>query len=62
MTKAQWAALYDYADEVGYTLTEILKELKANGTVEENARYYDLGEYTEDGSYDAMRTFLEANL
>ena len=62
MKKAQWAALYDFCEELGYTRAEVLAELKANGTVDKNTRLEDLGEYTTDKTYDAMLKFLADNL
>ena len=62
MTKAQWKAIYDYCEEYGITKAQLLKELKANGTVERTAGLEDLGEYVNKNTYNAMIEFLEANL
>lgn len=59
MTKEQWCAIYDYCAENGCTRRELLADLKADGTVDRNARLEDLGEYASGTSYDAMRKFLE---
>jgi len=62
MTKAQWAAIYNYCEENGITKYDLLAELKANGTVDRSARLEDLGEYASGNTYDAMMRFLWGNL
>lgn len=62
MTKAQWKAIYDYCDELGYTRAELLQELKANGTVDEDTRLENLGDCVKVKDYDTMLKFLEDNL
>lgn len=62
MTKPQWKALYDYCDEFDCTKYELLAELKANGVVDRNAEVEDLGDYAENGTYDAMMEFLIESL
>ena len=62
MTRAQYKALHDYANEFGYTTREILKELKANGTVAPDCKLDDLGDYVGKGDYATMFNFLADNL
>lgn len=63
MTKAQWSAVYHYCTEYGYdSPREVLDELKANGTVTEDTRIAELGDYAEGKTYDAMYQFLADNL
>lgn len=62
MTKAQWAAIYNYCEEYGCTKYDLLNALKANGTVGRSTRLEDLGEYANGNTYDAMAQFLGDNL
>ena len=62
MTKAQWKAIYDYCEEYSIPCSYLLKELKANGTVSRDTTLEELGEYTEEPSYDSMIKFLEENV
>ena len=62
MNKAQWAAIYNFCEDMGYTRKELLEELKANGAVEQNARLEDLGYYADGTDYDDMVKFLTDNL
>lgn len=63
MTKAQWKALYDFRDEMGYCGTyEVLTALKSAGAIDRNDTLEDLGDYDESGSYDGMTNFLTENL
>ena len=59
MTKHQWAAIYDYCAEYGCTRSEMLADLKADGTVPQDARLIELGRYAGGTTYEAMKTFLE---
>lgn len=62
MTKAQWAALYTFCEDAGYTRSEVLQELKNNGTVARDTRLEDLSDYVDGTSYDEMMKFLGDNL
>ena len=62
MTKAQWKAIYDYCNENSISRYDMLKELKANGTVSHDTILEELDEYTDGDTYDAMIKFLEDNL
>ena len=59
MTKHQWAAIYDYCAENGCTRSEMLADLKADGTVPQETNLIELGRFTGGNTYEAMRTFLE---
>ena len=62
MSKAQWKAIYDYCEEYGISRYDMLKDLKANGTVSRDTTLEELGDYTDGDTYDAMIRFLEENL
>lgn len=63
MTKAQWSAVYHYCAECGYdTPRDLLAELKANGTVDQGTKLYNLDEYVSGTTYDEMYQFLGDNL
>lgn len=62
MTRAQWKALTDYCTEFGYTRVEVLRELKANGTVDKDTKLDDLGDCVTNKDYDSMLKFLEDNV
>ena len=59
MTKHQWAAIYDYCADNGCTRSEMLADLKADGTVPQETNLIELGRYAGGNTYEAMRTFLE---
>ena len=59
MNKAQWKALYDYRDDMGYSgAYEVLKALKYAQAIDKNDTLEDLGEYDKSGTYDGMMEFL----
>ena len=62
MTKAQWKAVYDYCEANGCTKLEILKILKANGTIGRDVSLDSLGNYVYGETYADMMEFLEANV
>ncbi len=62
MTNAQWQALCDYCDEMGYTKKEVLKELKASGVIDPSAKVGDIGNCVTDRDYDSMLKFLAENV
>lgn len=63
MTKAQWKALYDYCEDVGYSgKHEVLIALKQVGAIDMRDTIADLGEYDQSGTYDGMMKFLTESL
>jgi hypothetical protein len=63
MTNAQWKALNDYAEDMGYMgAGDVLNALKANGTLSRDATYNDLADLANGKSYDAMIQALNDNL
>ena len=65
MTKAQWKAIYDYCEEYDILTADLLKELRANGTISKGNRDEMLDELSgcpDKPTYDAMIKFLEDNL
>lgn len=65
MTKAQWKAIYDYCDEYGILTADLLRELRANGTISKGNRDEMLDELSgcpAKPTYEAMIEFLESNL
>lgn len=63
MNKAQWKAINDYAEEMGYMgASDVLTALKANGTLDRSATYDDLAELADGGGYDDMMQVLYENL
>ena len=62
MNKAQWKALHDYCEDVGYeNSSELLHDLKANGTVSQRATVQEIAEYVDGNTYDDMYEFLVRN-
>lgn len=62
MTKAHWAAIYNYCEKHLITKWDLLEALKENGTVERNTKLDELGDYVNGNTYDDMMCFLERNL
>ena len=62
MTKAQWKAVNDFCQELGYERRELLEILKSNGTLARNAKLDDLDDYVNRKDYDSMLKFLENNV
>lgn len=62
MNKAQWAALNDFCEENYCTRYDVLKALKANGTVDHSTKLKELGRYADGNSYEDMYNFLGDNL
>ena len=63
MNKAQWKAIKDYTEDMGYCGPyDVLNALKANGTLDRNATYDDLAELANGDSYNDMMQVLCDNL
>ena len=63
MNKAQWKAIRDYAEDMGYCDTrDVLTALKANGTLDRYATYDDLAELANGDTYEDMMQVLCDNL
>jgi len=63
MTKAQWKALFDFIEDLGYTgKYEVLNELKRKGSIKYTDTFDDLGSYDGSGTYDGMMKFLTEEL
>lgn len=62
MNKAQWKALHDYCEDVGYeNSSELLYDLKRQGVVHKLATVQDIADYVDGNGYDDMYEFLVAN-
>ena len=62
MNKAQWKAIHDIAEIYGCSNTDIIEELKANGTVDRDTKLEELYRYVTGTSYDDMFNFLEEHI
>lgn len=58
MNKQQWAAVYNFCNENGYTLTSLVTELKRLGVVSNSCKVIDLNYYVDGETYDDMYKFL----
>lgn len=57
MEKAQWKALYDFSDEVGLTLGQLVSQLKELNVVDKTTTPKTLDKYCKEPTYKAMMDF-----
>lgn len=62
MTKSEWKAVYDFCAEYNIPMSMLLRELRANGTVDRRDTLDDLGRYVNKHTYEDMIRFLEENV
>lgn len=62
MTKAQWAAVYTFCEDMGLTKWELLNALKNNGTVDRSCKLEELSDYVSGTTYDEMMKWLGDNV
>ena len=62
MNKEQWKAINDFCEDCGYFASEVLYNLKFNGTIGRFDTFDDLSKYPKNDTYEAMYVFLTDNL